>query len=117
MKTILPQPITNVQEVLYTLISQGNVSFIDFSYLQGFRTRVSNLKALYGLKLNIENKEGKNKFGRTYKYHLHVLPLEEKQNAIDLYFELYSNSSKKNQKQLANIDALKNCEEAISKIL
>jgi len=95
MKTILPQPTTNTQEVLYTLITQGNVSFIDFSHLQGFRTRVSNLKSLYGLKLNIENKEARNKFDRVYKYHLHILPLEERQKAIDLYFELYSNSCKK----------------------
>ena len=38
-------PLTNEQEVLYTLIKKGYVTFKDFAYLPGFRTRVSQLKS------------------------------------------------------------------------
>ena len=46
-----PQPKTNIQEVLLTLITNGKTSFFDFSYMQGYRTRVSNLTLTYGLNL------------------------------------------------------------------
>lgn len=88
----LPQPKTSTQEVLLTLITQGNVSIFDFPYLSGFRTRISNLKLDYNLDIQTEKKTKENKFKNTYTYAYHTLPETEKQKAIDLYNELNSRS-------------------------
>ena len=37
------KPRTNIQEVLFEMISSGEVSIMDFPYLSGFRTRVSGV--------------------------------------------------------------------------
>ena len=39
-----PLPRTNVQEILYTLLVQGYVSFFDLDYMQGFRARISEIR-------------------------------------------------------------------------
>jgi hypothetical protein len=88
----LPQPKTATQEVLLTLILQNNVSIFDFAWMSGFRTRISNLKLDFGLKLETEKLVSKNKYGNAYTYCKHILPVEEKQNAIDLYLELWANT-------------------------
>lgn len=84
-------PTTNIEEVLLTLITKGNVSIFDFSTLSGFRSRVSNLVCKYGLKLETQMIERNNKFGNRYKYGLHRLPEEEKEKAIALYKKLNKN--------------------------
>jgi hypothetical protein len=78
-------PKTNLQEVLLTLILQGNVSLFDYSYMAGFRTRVSNLVLDYGLNLETTKAQRCNKFGNSYTYHIHKLPTEEKDKAIAIY--------------------------------
>jgi len=91
MKNIIkgyPVPKTNTQEILLQLILNGSVSIFDFSYLSGFRTRVSELVLTHELKLDKEMKSGKNKFGNTYTYALHKLPEEQKEFAINLYSKL-----------------------------
>jgi hypothetical protein len=88
----LPQPKTATQEVLLTLILQGNVSIFDFAWMSGFRTRISNLKLDFGLKLETIKLNSKNKYGNAYTYCKHSLPAEEKQGAIDLYLELWANT-------------------------
>jgi len=84
-------PTTNTEEVLLTLITQGHVSLFDYPMLAGFRTRVSNLVVQYGLKLKTTMSERHNKFGRKYKYAIHKLPEEERENAIILYKKLNRN--------------------------
>lgn len=86
----LPQPKTATQEVLLTLILQGNVSIFDFAWMSGFRTRISNLKLDYDLNIVTEKLKKTNKFGNTYTYCSRILPEKEKQNAIDLYYELWT---------------------------
>lgn len=86
-----PQPKTNIQEVLLTLITNGKTSFFDFSYMQGYRTRVSNLVLCGGLKLETQSKTKVNKFGNTYTYHVHILPDTEKEKAIALYNKMVKN--------------------------
>jgi hypothetical protein len=81
----LPMPRTNFQEVLFTLINQGNCSFFDFEYLQGFRTRISDIRQ--NIKITTTMQSRCNKFGNTYSYAIHILPENELQNAIDLYYE------------------------------
>jgi hypothetical protein len=41
------------------------------------------------LNIQTEKLKKKNKFGNTYVYCEHILPEEEKQNAIDLYYEMW----------------------------
>lgn len=67
-------PKTSEQEVLLTLILQGHVSIFDFSYLSGYRTRVSQLQLVHGLKLDRVTDTRCNKFGNTYSYAIHKLP-------------------------------------------
>lgn len=81
-------PKSNTEEVLLTLITQGYTSFFDFQYMQGFRTRVSNLVLNYGLNLETTKHQKQNKFGNTYHYALHRLPETEREKAIELYNKL-----------------------------
>lgn len=83
-------PRTSEQEVLLTLITQGYVSIFDFSYLSGFRTRVSQLQTIHGLLLDRVTDTRCNKFGNTYTYAIHKLPISEKEKAINLYNKLNS---------------------------
>jgi len=78
-------PRTNLQEVLLTLILQGNVTLFDFPTLGSFRTRVSNLVLNYGLNLETTKAKRCNKFGNSYTYHIHKLPLDQKDKAIAIY--------------------------------
>ena len=82
-------PKTSTQDVLYTLIAEGSVSIMEFAYLSGFRTRISNLKLKYGLKLRTEMQKGMNKFGRVYKYHRHYII--DKEQAIKIYNKMQEN--------------------------
>ena len=81
-------PKTNEQEVLLTLITKGHVSIFDFSYMSGFRTRVSQLQTVHGLFLERILDKRCNKFGNTYTYAIHKLPIAEKEKAIALYNKL-----------------------------
>ena len=78
-------PKTNIQEVLLTLITQGYTSFFDFKYMQGYRTRVSDLVLQYHLRLETTMSTSINKFGNRYIYAIHRLPENEKEKAIELY--------------------------------
>jgi hypothetical protein len=79
----LTNPKTNTQEILLTLIQKGKVSIMDYSYMSGFRTRISNIKNDLGLELEQVYKSKKNKFGNTYSYVEHIL--KDKQKAIEIY--------------------------------
>jgi len=78
-------PKTNLQEVLLTLILKGNVTLFDFPVMAGYRTRVSNLVLKYGLSLETIRQKKKNQFGNTYTYHIHKLPADQKDKAIEIY--------------------------------
>ena len=82
----MKQPLTNNQEVLYTLLKQGHVSFFDFPWLSGFRTRVSNLKLKYGIALETIKHQRTNKFGNVYTYSIHKL--KDKDHAKQVYEKL-----------------------------
>lgn len=74
-------PKTNIQEVLLTLITQGYTSFFDFQYMQGYRTRVSNLVLKYNLRLETTISSKNNKFGNRYNYAIHRLPENERKKS------------------------------------
>jgi len=84
----LPLPKSNTQEILYTLIKQGHVSIMDYPYLSGFRTRVSELNRLKGLKTIPVKEQRHNKFGNPFKYVIHMLPESEKEKALSIYKRL-----------------------------
>lgn len=84
-------PKTNIQEILLTLILQGYVSLFDFPVMSGYRTRVSQLQLIHGLKLDRVTDTRCNKFGNTYVYAIHKLPESEKEKAIELYNKLNKN--------------------------
>jgi len=83
----LPQPKTNAQEILLTLINTGSVSIMEFPWLSGFRTRVSELNRS-GLNLIADRRNKKNKFGNTFSYVIHRLPIEEVGKAKELYLKM-----------------------------
>lgn len=80
------KPRTNIQEVLFEMISSGEVSIMDFPYLSGFRTRVSELRRKYGVEIKTINREGINKFGNKYNYAVHS-PIDFN-HALDVYKEM-----------------------------
>lgn len=84
----LQPPETSLQEVLYTLITKGSVSIVDFRYLSGFRSRVSNLKVKYDLPMISKDAEGINKFGNTFRYVVHILENQNLEFAKKLYRKL-----------------------------
>lgn len=85
---LLPQPKSNKQEVLLTLIKKGKVSIKDFPYLSGFRTRVSELVLDNSLVLRNEYVTVKNKFNRSITYVEHHLDEKHIDTAIAIYNRL-----------------------------
>lgn len=83
-------PLTNTQEVLYTLIKKGSVSIFDYPYLSGFRTRVSDLKLKYNLSIETIKAQRTNKFGNVYTYAIHKL--KDKEHAKEVYKSLTVNN-------------------------
>jgi hypothetical protein len=81
-------PKTSEQEVLLNLILKGHSSIFDFPYLSGYRTRISELQTKHGLFLERKLGNRCNKFGNSYTYAIHKLPVEEKEKAIILYNNL-----------------------------
>lgn len=79
----MKQPTTNFQEILYTLIETGHCSIINFPYLSGFRTRISEIKEK--IHLNKQHVSGVNKFGNHYTYAVHILDVRQRSKAIELY--------------------------------
>ena len=92
----LEPPKTSIQEVLFEMITQGNVSIVDFFWLPGYRTRISDLKLLHNLPFDNIEKTGKNKWGREYSYTVHVLRNENIELAKEIYRELKRNSKDTN---------------------
>lgn len=84
----LKPPKTNIQEILLTLITYGDVSIKDFPYLSGYRTRVSELENKHGLQLYTENHTGINKFGNGYTFVKHCLLSSRINDAVSLYKKL-----------------------------
>lgn len=95
----LQPPETTLQEVLYEMITRGGASIVQFSWLCGFRTRISELKNKYNLPFENVPKIGKNKWGREYDYTVHVLKNENIELAKSIYNEMQKNSKPTNFKK------------------
>lgn len=81
----LSEPLSYKARVLYTLIKKGGVSLKDYPFLAGFRTRISELKRDYNVKLIPTVVTDVDKYGSHYYYKHHSLPPEEVNNAIQVY--------------------------------
>lgn len=81
----LTRPTTTTAEVLNVLINNKRVSILDFPYLSGFRTRVSDLRLKHGLNLLKEKKHRLNKFKNSYTFVVHILQKKDIKKAINIY--------------------------------
>ena len=84
----MKKPINQNQEVLLHLINEGCASCLDFAYMSGFRTRISNLKNDYGVPLKRKLLKFTNKYGNASMVAWHYL--EDKSKAIEIYNKLCS---------------------------
>jgi hypothetical protein len=83
-----PLPRTNIQEILLSLLLQGHVTCLEFSWMEGFRTRISELKRKYDLDLLTIKNTRHNKYGNVYTYKIHKLKPSQKEQAEKIYFEM-----------------------------
>ena len=84
----LNKPKTSITEVLHELITKGETSMLNFSYMPGYRTRISEIINRYNLPLIRDLKQGVNKFKNGYTYAVHKLKPFYKRQAITLYNNL-----------------------------
>lgn len=81
----LSTPLSWRARVLYALIEDGSTNFKAFPHLAGFRTRISELKRKFNVKLIPTVVTDVDKYGSHYYYKHHSLPPEEVNNAIQVY--------------------------------
>jgi hypothetical protein len=81
----LSKPLGWKARVLYTLIEKRGTSLKDFPHLAGFRTRISELKLKYNVKLISTPIPDMDIYGSPYYYKHHSLPADEVNNAIEVY--------------------------------
>ena len=84
-----PLPKSHLQRVLFRLIFRGRASLRDFGQLQGLRTRFSEINREYGINLDIEIGKGMSEFGNPTRYHIHILPDDQKEKAKKVYLAMH----------------------------
>lgn len=84
----MQKPNNDKAEILKFAISKGGVSMKDFGWIQGFRTRISELRELFpNLFLPAIKANDKNRRKQTFTYHYHALNLS-KEKAIKIYNQI-----------------------------
>jgi hypothetical protein len=81
----LSTPKNTQAEVLFELIKKGSVSIKEFSWMEGFRTRVSELALNHSIPLLKTTETGINKHGNSFHYRRHSLPLDKVEFALGVY--------------------------------
>lgn len=87
----LSPPLNTKAEVLSALIINGSVSIKEFSWMEGFRTRVSELVLKHSIPLLKTTEVGTNKHGNTIWYKKHSLPSDKLDFAISVYKKINKN--------------------------
>ena len=87
----LSPPLTTKAEVLSALIKNGSVSIKGFSWMEGFRTRVSELNIKHSIPLLKTTETGTNKHGNPIRYKRHSLPPENLELALSVYEKINKN--------------------------
>ena len=81
----LSYPRTNKEEILFTLISQKYVCYLDFPEMSKFSARISEIQNELSFDLVKVNSTRNSKFGNPFRYVVYRLPESEIQKAIDFY--------------------------------
>jgi hypothetical protein len=87
----LSPPLNTRAEVLSALIKNGSVSIKEFSWMEGFRTRVSELCLKYAIPILKTTESGTNKHGNPYWYKRHSLSSENIEFALSVYKKINKN--------------------------
>jgi len=87
-KDPLKHPKTEIQTILYLLLTDGYVSCISAPYMHGFRTRISELKLKHNIRLESINTDSINRFGNKFYYAVHKIHENSKEDALCLYLKL-----------------------------
>lgn len=90
MIATLPSPKSVIANILYSLITEHEISEQQYR-VNGFRSRISDLRLKYGLDIRFKEKTGKNQFGRSMIYRVHYLLYVDKEAATGVYLKLNSN--------------------------
>lgn len=84
----LDKPLNTTCEVLHELLTKRQISMLDFHWMPGYRTRISDLQLKHNLPLIRDLKEGVNKFKNNYHYAVYRLNPFHKRSALKLYKKL-----------------------------
>lgn len=87
----LSQPKNNTAEVLLKLITKGSVSMKDFSWMEGFRTRVSEINLKHNIPLLKTTETDENKHGHPIRFIKHSLPDDQVDFATEVYNKINKN--------------------------
>lgn len=90
MMTILPQPTTQLQEVLCELILNDTISVRQILSDTGIlnpKARISDLRRI-GVNIETEMVHVTNKYGRKAKFGQWSIPEESKQSATEMYLKM-----------------------------
>lgn len=79
----LSKPNSDKATILYHLITKGTVSMKTFSWMEGYRTRVSELRKKHQIEMADRLEKTKNRFGREMYYYAH--DLLNKPHVIEVY--------------------------------
>jgi hypothetical protein len=78
-------PVNTTAEVLYVIITKGSASIEEFSWMAGFRTRISELNNKHLIPLLNTREKGRNKHGNQIWYKRHSLPIGDQNFALSVY--------------------------------
>lgn len=84
----MKNPTSHLTEVLHHLINYKKASVKEFFWMSGFRTRISDLKLIYGINFETEQKFFVSKHGNKSSYNIHKLPDSSIKKAISIYNKL-----------------------------
>lgn len=84
----LQKPKNDNAEVLRALITKGKVNCIMFSFMEGYRSRLSNLRLKYKIPLDYKVKEKINRHGHKMRFREHFIKPGKTDYAIGVYLKI-----------------------------
>lgn len=84
----LPTPKNDNAEVLRALITKGKADCIMFSWMEGFRTRISQLKRIHKVPMDYQVKTKINRHGNVIRFRRHSLKKGKVDYAIGVYLKI-----------------------------
>jgi len=79
----LANPNSDKATVLHYMIQTGSSSMRIFSWMEGYRTRISELRREYKILMNDKREKTTNRYGRKIHYYEHNLV--DRKHAIEVY--------------------------------